>query len=107
MQEAVCDKLAAHCGGSPSAVQAKIIDQYAWLRPTATLLLQLEHRFRSSSGGATLSLHDSNVYLAWVNTLTRTLSRLGIEPQQANVSADQRSLAAILTEVRGGDAPPP
>ena len=64
-------ELSAHVG-QPSAVQRMLIER------AATLSLQIETLDRRMFEGGQLSEHDSRVYLAWSNTLTRTLKVLGL-----------------------------
>ncbi len=65
--------LISHVGGSPTKVQSVLIDRATMLqchlsRMDATAL---------KDGG--MSDHASRQYLAWSNTLARTLVRLGLE----------------------------
>lgn len=65
--------LVAHVGGVPTRVQAALIDRATMLqchisRMDAKALLE---------GG--MSQHATREYLAWSNTLTRTLRTLGLE----------------------------
>jgi hypothetical protein len=64
-------ELAAHVG-QPSAVQRMLIER------AATLSLQLEALDRRMFEGGTLNEHDTRIYLAWSNSLTRTLKALGV-----------------------------
>jgi uncharacterized Rossmann fold enzyme len=54
-------------------VQAALIERAAWLRLRLALFDE-----KLAAGGFTD--HDSAHYLAWANTLARTLARIGIEP---------------------------
>ncbi len=64
-------ELAAHVG-QPSAVQRMLIER------AATLSLQLEVLDRRMFEGGLLNEHDTRIYLAWSNSLTRTLKALGV-----------------------------
>jgi hypothetical protein len=65
--------LVTHTGGKPSATQRALIDRAAML----TLHLARMDARATDEGG--LSDHASREYLAWSNTLTRTLRTLGLE----------------------------
>jgi hypothetical protein len=64
-------ELAAHVGGKPSATQHALIEQAAQLR------LRLAVMDRKYAEGGTLTDHDSRVYLAWSNSLSRLMRQLG------------------------------
>ncbi|HVC52761.1 MAG TPA: hypothetical protein VND87_12125 [Stellaceae bacterium] len=68
------DALIEHVGGSPSATQRALIERAAWLQ---LRVAQLDVRIAE---GATFSDHDSRTYLAWSNSLGRTLAALGLKP---------------------------
>lgn len=61
-------KLIAHVGGTPSATQVMLIDRVAWL----TLRLAQFDTLRA--GGEAI---DDVLYLAWSNSLSRIMARLG------------------------------
>jgi hypothetical protein len=87
-------ELTAHVGGAPSATQRALIDRAAWL----TLYLAQMDR-RSADLGA-MTDHDSRSYLAWSNTLARTLARLGpqakaAKPDLASYVASRASQVAV------------
>ena len=65
-------ELTAHVGGNPSATQRALIDQAAQLR------LRLACMDRKFAESGTFTEHDSRTYLAWSNSYTRTLLRLGV-----------------------------
>lgn len=65
--------LVAHVGGRPSATQAAMIEQAAQLQ----LRLAVMDRKFAETGAQTD--HDSRTYLAWSNSLSRLLCRLGIK----------------------------
>ena len=66
-------ELVAHVGGRPSAVQSAMIERACQL----TLRIVAMDRKFAETGAQTD--HDSRTYLAWSNSLTRTLAQLGVE----------------------------
>jgi hypothetical protein len=66
--------LLAHLGGNASATQAAMIDRACFL----TLYLARMDAEAVSNGGVH-SDHKAKQYLAYSNSLTRTLGRLGLE----------------------------
>lgn len=78
--------LIAHVGGHPSATQLRLIERAAWL----TLYVAMLDAKAMQSGEMTE--HDSRTYLAWSNSLTRTLAALGLTGK----AATPQSLAEIL-----------
>jgi hypothetical protein len=84
LYRAVVKRLAAHVGGSPNHAQALIIGRIAWLQ---VHLARMDERAILDGG---LSEHATREYLAWSNTVSRMLDRLGlvaatpaIDPMQA------------------------
>lgn len=75
-------ELIAHVGGRPSATERMMIEQAAQLR------LRLAVMDRAFGQSANMTEHDSRQYLAWSNSYTRLLGRLG---------------DAAPTQSRGGD----
>ena len=65
-------ELVAHVGGKPSAVQAAMIERACQL----TLRIVAMDRKFAETGAQTD--HDSRTYVAWSNSLTRTLAQLGV-----------------------------
>ena len=65
-------RLIEHVGGSPSAVQLALIDRAAML---TLRVAQLDAKLDAGS----LTDHDHRHYLAWSNSLTRTLAQLGLK----------------------------
>jgi hypothetical protein len=61
--------LTAHVG-EPSAVQTALIERATWL---TLRVAQLDAKM---AGGAAFTEHDSRTYLAWSNSLGRTLREL-------------------------------
>ena len=66
-------ELIDHVGGSPSATQRALIERAVNLTVRIALM---DQRF-AESGQQTE--HDSRTYLAWSNTLTRTIRQLGMK----------------------------
>lgn len=80
----VRESLVAHCGGTPSAAQRVLIERAVWLTLAAG---RLDARMLSKGG---LSDHGSREYLAWSNSLTRTMRTLGLQasPEPVETIAD-------------------
>lgn len=85
-------ELAQHCGGNLSVTQRALIERAAMLQLRCAKLDQ-----RLIQGGE-FTEHDSRTYLAWSNSLARTLRVLGLQPGQLQ----QPSLAEVLRSA--GDA---
>ena len=82
-------ELVAHVGGNPSAVQAAMIERACQL----TLRIVAMDRKFAETGAQTD--HDSRTYLAWSNSLTRTLAQLGVE---SATTAREPSIADLLVQ---------
>ena len=67
-------ELIRHVGGKPTATQAAIVDQIAWL----TLYVTRMNRQALETGGVH-SDHAAKQFLAYQNSLTRALARLGLD----------------------------
>jgi hypothetical protein len=65
--------LAKHVGGNPSAVQSALIERIAWL---SLHVAQLDAKMVESGK---YTMHDSNQYLAYSNSLARALAALGLK----------------------------
>jgi hypothetical protein len=65
--------LIAHCGEAPSATQRALIDRATWLT------LYVARIDRRTAEGGSMTEHDSRVYLAWSNSLARTLAKIGLK----------------------------
>lgn len=76
--------LADHCGCTPSATQRALIDRAAWL---TLYIAQIDRR---TAEGRAMTEHDSRTYLAWSNSLARTLAKIGLKSsaQQAKSLRD-------------------
>jgi len=66
-------ELVAHLGGAPSTTQRALIEQAVQIK------LRLAVMDRAFAGTAVMTAHDSRVYLAWSNSLVRTLRTLGLK----------------------------
>lgn len=66
-------ELVRHVGGKPTATQSGIIDQIGWL----TLYVTRMNRTALETGGVH-SAHAAKQFLAYQNSLTRALARLGL-----------------------------
>jgi hypothetical protein len=71
--QAVRRELTAHVGGAPSATQRALIDRFAWLSLHVAML-----DAKTAERGE-MTEHDSRTYLAWSNSLSRSLRALGIK----------------------------
>ena len=84
-------ELTAHVGGKPSAPQRMLIER------ATTLSLYVEMLDRKVMQGGTMTEHDSRTYLAWSNSLTRTLRELGfsrpVSPQAPGAALQQHIIA--------------
>lgn len=65
--------LIAHVGGKPTAPQRALIERAVWL---TLAVARLDAQMLAKGG---LSDHASREYLAWSNTLTRTMRTLGLK----------------------------
>jgi hypothetical protein len=65
--------LIRHVGGKPTPTQSGIIDQIGWL----TLYVTRMNRAALETGGVH-SAHAAKQFLAYQNSLTHTLARLGL-----------------------------
>jgi hypothetical protein len=91
LYRAVVRQLTAHVGGKPSATQALLIGRLAWLQ------VHLAHLDQRAMSGTALSDHVAREYLAWTNTMTRGLARLGLDapptPRETVLQRLQREAA--------------
>ena len=78
------DELVAHVGGKPSAVEIALIERAAQLQLRLAIF---DARFVEKGD---MSDHDVRTYLAWSNSLTRTLGELGLDakPKPAKTLAE-------------------
>lgn len=80
-------ELVQHVGGSPSAVQRRLIDR------AATLALRLALMDAKAPDGG-MSERDAREYLCWNNAYVRTLRELGMQA----APAPKRTLAEYLAD---------
>jgi len=83
--------LVDHLGGNPSATQLVLIDRCAWLMLHCLLLDQ-----RVASGQQSWGENDRKCYLAFSNSLVRTLREIGLEGNPTR----QPTLAEVLKAER-------
>jgi hypothetical protein len=69
--------LTAHIGGSPNPAQRMLIERAVVLSLRVAMLDQ------KIVNGELLTTLDNNQYLAWSNSLVRTIARLGVDPTSA------------------------
>ena len=82
-------ELIQHVGGQPNAIQRVLIERCCWLQ------LRLSMLDKKITSGRDFTEIDNNSYIAWHNSLVRTLARLGVEPKP---TTSRPSLNAILAE---------
>ena len=69
-------RLLEHVGGAPTVAQVAIIERACWVNLRCAMM-----DGKVATGDFTEQ--DSNVYLAWANTLRRLLDALGLQPAAA------------------------
>ena len=79
--------LIAHVGGKPSAPQRALIERAVWL---TLAVARLDAQMLAKGG---LTDHASREYLAWSNTLTRTLRTLGLKAAQQRALTPSEAMA--------------
>jgi hypothetical protein len=86
--------LRAHVGGKPSIVQQTLIERACQLQ------IRIAMMDRDFANGFQQTEHDSRTYLAWSNSLTRTLRELGIEAAtHRHLSASDALRQTFVTEM--------
>lgn len=65
--------LTAQVGGKPSAAQRALIDRVAWLT------LHIAQIDAKTAEGRAMTEYDARQYLAWCNTLAKTLTKIGLK----------------------------
>ena len=86
--------LTEHMGGNPNIVQKMLIERCAWL---AVRLALLDKKIERGEGFTQI---DSNTYLAWHNSLVRTLDRLVIDDKRSR-NGSRSSLSTVMAELTG------
>jgi hypothetical protein len=87
-------ELTAHVGGAPSTVQSCLIEQLVQLR------LRIATMDRKFAATGEMTAHDSRTYLAWANSYSRLLARIGIK-------GPPERRAASLAEIQARPKPAP
>ena len=87
--------LTQHVGGSPSATQKALIERASWLRVRLAV-------FDDKLAAGAFTELDSRTYLAWSNSLTRTLAHLGLAP----AAGAQPTLSEVLADIANRRSPP-
>ena len=92
--------LVQHIGGLPSTVETGLIERAAQLQLRLALF---DAKFAELGE---MTEHDSRTYLAWSNSLSRTLGLLGLKPAKPEALTADDSLRALRERygVGGGDA---
>lgn len=93
--------LLAHVGGQPSAAQAGLIDIAVQLRMR---VVAMDAKFAERGEQ---SAHDAKQYLAWSNSLSRTLIRLGLQAAAQQQPTIHDLMAAMPDRPRTVSPAPP
>jgi hypothetical protein len=86
--------LVAHVGGRPSIVQQTLIERACQLQ------IRIAMMDRDFAEGHVQTEHDSRTYLAWSNSLTRTLRELGVNEASARPLTPAEALQWATTGQR-------
>ena len=89
MVKATIAELTEHIGGSPTALQARLIHRVARLE----LYLTMQDA-RADANGGMLTAHDGKQYLAWVNSLRLAMRDLGLQKRAGKAQTLEQHLAA-------------
>jgi hypothetical protein len=81
--------LVEHCGGAPNTIQSVLIERAARMQLRLAMM-------DSKVAAGDLHEHDSRVYLAWANTLRRTLVALGVQSATTATGATTQPLDQYL-----------
>jgi hypothetical protein len=84
--------LIGHVGGKPSVVQQALIERACQLQ------IRIAMMDRDFAAGCVQTEHDSRTYLAWSNSLTRTLRQLGLKGAADKPPSLQDYLAGRATQ---------
>jgi len=90
-------KLLEHVGGAPTVAQAAIIERACWVNLRCAMM-----DGKVATGDFTEQ--DSNVYLAWANTLRRLLAALDLQPTAAKPSNPMDALRAHVAARQTADS---
>ena len=91
----VREELTRDIGRTPSAIQSVLIERCVWL---SLRRAQLDRKIAS---GRDFTEIDSNTYLAWNNSLVRTLRALGLDPNRTARASQPDTMTAVMAEPRG------
>ena len=102
-------ELVRHVGGKPSATQTMMIER------AVQLTLRIADMDRKFADTGAMSDFASRTYLAWSNSLTRTLAKLGVAGATAEkppslqdyISTAPRRVRAPSADLAGDEAPEP
>ncbi len=87
---AMREDLVRHTGGSPTPVQAVLIDRIVMLQWQS---MQLDRAAATATGALAVQFAERSTAMA--NAIGRALSRLGLEPAIARPPTPQEALAAF------------
>jgi hypothetical protein len=90
-------QLVDHIGHPPSKVEAIYIERCCWLS------LRLAFLDQKIADDQDFNLPDANYYLAWSNSLCRTLARLGIQQGKPKANGKVAHLN-VMREIGHADA---
>jgi hypothetical protein len=85
-------ELVRHVGGKPSTVETGLIERAAQLQLRLAIF---DARFAEQGD---MTEHDSRTYLAWSNSLARTLAVLGLKPSKPKALTANESLTILREE---------
>jgi hypothetical protein len=88
-------EMAAHVGGKPSATQKALIERVAWLT------LHMAKIDAKAASGGSMSDHDHRHYLAWANTMARTMRTLGLDAAPQRPLSPAEAMARTPIPSRG------
>lgn len=89
------EALLAHCGDKPSATQRALIARAEWL---TLYVARLDAK--ALAGGGAHSDHDAKVYLAYSNSLSRTLKQLGLAGAEGRPLTPDEALRRVYVTDR-------
>lgn len=93
------EELVAHVGGKPSVVETALIERAAQLQLRLAIF---DAKFVEKGE---MTDHDARTYLAWSNSLTRTLGELGLEASTRSLSPAEalRAARALMSAPSTGE----
>jgi len=90
-------ELVRHVGGKPSTVETGLIERAAQLQLRLAIF---DARFAELGE---MTEHDSRTYLAWSNSLARTLAVLGLKPAKSEALTAADAMRALREWSNPGD----